>query len=299
MIQTLLIWSVAAPLAVMLAVLFVAMILRRVIRVVDRVLSNGRVVVIALAFGYGVAHIGLGHAWGMLFPPSDVKMWLVYYLPVVVLVSLFRSAGWMRWWVRLVADILLFTGFCVILLWKVVGGGDGGLREVVLHAGGLGVVYGIFVLMMEEGARRLGALVLLFPLGLWVAVCAVSFGMMASVNTGMQTGAIASGVGVVFVSAWLGGRKGGKDGGWLMVPIIFYLVMGNGMEVYYFSYAERAIVSLGLAGGGIILSGLVVLCCGRWLRRKPKRGVIVLVMLMVGPAVGGAVVAYYGNVYGS
>ncbi len=114
----------------------------------------------------------------------------------------------------------------------------------------------------------------------------------------MQTGAIATGVGVIYVSVWLGRGKVRSGDGWsVVVPVVLYLVMGNGMEVYYFSYAERAIVSLGLAGAGIILSGLVVMVGGGWLSRKPVRGAIVIVMLMVGPAVGGAVVAYYANVY--
>jgi len=137
MIQTLLIWSVTAPLAVMLAVLLVGVIFRRFTGVIDRVLSNGGVMVIALALGYGLAHIGLGRDWRLSFPPSDVKMWLVYYLPVVVLISLFRSRGGVNGVMRFVVDMVLFAGFSTILLWKILRGD--GVWGMVLPIGGLGV----------------------------------------------------------------------------------------------------------------------------------------------------------------
>lgn len=256
--------------------------------------SGAWMVPIALAVVSMLTHLGMRQNWQLALPPLDAKLYLAYFMPVVAAVALLGGAKWSRWWMRLFAAGVLYRYYFPLLLGKMFSasppGGGAMIWLIGLMVGGVALTG-----VLDAVARRWSARLFVFGLGMYVALSAALFSLMGSLTAGYQCGGVATFLGVFFLLLlWKREAKEWQEVGGLGVLVAFILI-GNGSEVYFFSYAVAPFVPLLLWLSVPILWWLAAEFFAGKLAARPGLRVLVFTMIVLVPMSSAGMVVYRAN----
>lgn len=257
MVELALKWSFVAPAIVGIAILFLSLKIwrrARIHREDHSSITNGSGrdkaipsvvgqwgVLSAMTFGYAIAHLGLRNRWMFDFPPTDARQWILYFMPVVLVAAVLKSILETRWsdgarrFSEIVIHAIVFGMFFFLLLRPFVLNSWEGWKSASF-IGGLTIAGVALTGILEAASRRTRGYGFLLPTGVYVASSATIFALLGSISTAMQTGSVATLLGVLFLAIVVK-REGGSAFA-IVFPMIF-LVIANGCEVYFFAFSEN------------------------------------------------------------
>ena len=202
----------------------------------------------AMTVGYAMAHLGLRNNWVLIFPPTDARQWILYFMPIVLVASVLklilesRLSDGARRLGEMVIYAIVFAMFFFLLLRPFVLNSWEGWKSATF-IGGLTIAGVVLTGLLETASRRMQGFGFLLPTGVYVASCAAVFALLGSISTAMQTGSVATLLGVLFLAIVV------KRERWSVSAVVFpmmFLLLVNGCEVYFFAFSENPIPPLAL-----------------------------------------------------
>jgi hypothetical protein len=290
MIERLIIWCIVVPVVITLAALIPAW---KPWRPGARPRAVNWLLPVVMGAAYVTAHFGLREDWSISIPPTNARMWIVLAIPVMLVASLASSSNKSPVWLRMVLIPGVFAAFYALFLqsqiqhtWPV--------YNALAWIAGLAIGSSLYVCSLTELARRLPIRAFIFPWGLHTAIAAGTFGIMGAAQTAMQTGAMASILGTVFViCVWKGDTRPMISAA--LIP--GFLLLAQLSEVFFFSYAENPIPSSLLIMMAPSMMWMILIPGLRSMaNRHPLLRTGILTLLVLAPTFVAAGLAYRDNI---
>ncbi len=258
----------------------------------DRV-RHGWMLPLALGLVYALTHLGLRENWRLAFPPADVKLYLAYVVPIVVLLAvLVFEMNWSHLWLRLLVAAMVFGGYFPLLLGKMLTA-NYSTPAFIAWLAGLMVGAVLLTMCLASVSRTLTGRLFVFLLGSYVALSAGLFTLMGSLTSGEQLGGLASFLGILWLLlAWK--RETRRLCGIGFISL--FILIGNASEVYFFSYAIKPTLPLTLWLSVPIAWWVILHFWGETLAaRKAWLRVTALMLAVILPMLSAGIVVYRAN----